>query len=410
MRASVFFQMVLALFCAFTPARMRLLGYGFSWLAACAAMRSVGGLVFVLLGVGFSAHAQSHSQFFDYVGLNTYWNGTNWTSYATGYGNMFTTNTSTGDYTLYSTGNAASAGLARTLTPVMAVTAAGTVSATRFVGDGSGLTGTTATVSSGASGSLVYRDGSGNLVASSGLSISSTTGSVGIGGGAPASVGNNGLYAAGSMYASGAITSGGGSFVASTGSFFAANNNGLRWQSGNNQIVGDASNQYIAFTTSGTEAMRIVSSGYVGIGTSNPSQKLEVNGNMRVAGGINAGGGGNAWFTATNLGNLNWGVGFLFYTTSSTGVSNLNQLYLAATNNVGVNTTTPTAPLEVSGTVSATNIQTAGTFKVGSYSSQPVACSASYKGMFVMNSADNLCLCNGTSWVGVGTGGTACAW
>jgi hypothetical protein len=93
-------------------------------------------------------------------------------------------------------------------------------------------------------------------------------------------------------------------------------------------------------------------------------------------------------------------VGGSLLTTSWTGIN------FSAASNV-----TPTVPLEVSGTVSATNIKTAGTMTVGMYNSAPVACSTSYTGMVAMsNTLKDLCLCDGTSWVAVGRGGTACTW
>jgi hypothetical protein len=156
---------------------------------------------------------------------------------------------------------------APSLTTAGDVSVTGGISAARFIGDGSGLTGLSAanvSVTTGASGSLVYRDAFGSLVASSGLSISSTTGSVGIGAGAPSLVGNN------SLYASGNLQSGNHLFLGGTSSIFWAGDSTTK-------ISGDAaSGKYLSFFTSGTEAMRIVSTGMVGIGTSAPSSTLHV--------------------------------------------------------------------------------------------------------------------------------------
>lgn len=155
---------------------------------------------------------------------------------------------------------------APSLTTAGDVSVTGSISAVRFIGDGSGLTGLSAanvSVTTGASGSLVYRDAYGSLVASSGLSISSTTGSVGIGAGAPANLANNSLYAAGSIQAGNNMILG--------------DNYYLSWGNGN-RILGSSSSNYLAFQTSSTEAMRIVSSGMVGIGTSAPSRTFDVYG------------------------------------------------------------------------------------------------------------------------------------
>lgn len=77
---------------------------------------------------------------------------------------------------------------APSLTTAGDISVTGNLSAAKFLGDGSGLTNLAASnisVTTGASGSLVYRDAYGSLMASAGLSISSTTGSVGIGADAP---------------------------------------------------------------------------------------------------------------------------------------------------------------------------------------------------------------------------------
>ena len=50
----------------------------------------------------------------------------------------------------------------------------------------------------------------------------------------------------------------------------------------------DNSNEPIIFTQSGNERMRVHTNGYVGIGTSSPTQKLHVNGDLKVDGTITA--------------------------------------------------------------------------------------------------------------------------
>ena len=80
------------------------------------------------------AWAQTRSTSFDYTAYNAYWNGANWLSFGSGYGNVLGTDTTTGNFSFYTTGNAASAGLARTLVPVVTMSGSGVVSATSFVG------------------------------------------------------------------------------------------------------------------------------------------------------------------------------------------------------------------------------------------------------------------------------------
>lgn len=103
-------------------------------------------------------------------------------------------------------------------------------------------------------------------MASAGLSISSTTGSVGIGADAPANLGNSGLFVSGS--------------IRTAENYMITDNKKLSWGGGNTSIVGreGTSSDFLAFKTSGTEALRIVSSGYVGIGTSTPSATLHLYG------------------------------------------------------------------------------------------------------------------------------------
>lgn len=158
---------------------------------------------------------------------------------------------------------------APSLTTAGDISVTGNLSAAKFIGDGSGLTGLNASnvsITTGASGSLVFRDAYGSLAAYSTLSVSSTTSSVGIGAGAPAAMGSNGLYASGDIWA-------GGSMQAIN--YSAVDGWGLRW-GGGAAIAGFNNNKYMTFTTSGTEALRIVSTGYVGIGTNDPSSTLHV--------------------------------------------------------------------------------------------------------------------------------------
>lgn len=182
------------------------------------------------------------------------------------------------------------------------VSVTGNLSAAKFLGDGSGLTGISSGVSvtTGASGSLVYRDAYGSLVASSTLSISSTTGSVGIGAGAPGWMGNNSLYASGYIKSNQAVFAPG--FVND-----AIGLSSYQFSSQGNSIQGDATttNQYIAIKTSNSEALRIVSTGYVGIGTSAPISKLHVYGG---ASGLSTGSYAPVAYFETNGNDARWSV------------------------------------------------------------------------------------------------------
>jgi hypothetical protein len=57
-------------------------------------------------------------------------------------------------------------------------------------------------------------------------------------------------------------------------------NQGVEWGGVNNYIYGNESTDFIAVATNGTERARIDSAGLVGIGTSAPTEKLTINGNV----------------------------------------------------------------------------------------------------------------------------------
>ena len=75
-----------------------------------------------------------------------------------------------------------------------------------------------------------------------------------------------------------------------------------------------------------------------------------------------------------------------------------NAMTVLKNGNVGIGLTSPTTALEISGTISATNVLVAGTITLPMYTSAPVTCGATYKGMIAMTST-TLALCNGTNWV-----------
>jgi hypothetical protein len=145
----------------------------------------------------------------------------------------------------------------------------------------------------------------------------------------------------------------------------------------------------IKFGTAGGDAMQLLSNGNVGIGTTNPQAKLDVNGEARILHGLDiydesvngsnlriSGNGGyipaGITFTDTSYnqagqvarwsiwkGNT-WGkgLGFMRYDAVSpcgTGICDV-PFFLADTGNVGINNTSPAAKLDVNGDVRIANI------------------------------------------------------
>ncbi|MCK1705028.1 hypothetical protein IVA86_27380 [Bradyrhizobium sp. 146] len=281
--------------------------------------------------------------------------------------------------------------------PTAPLEVSGTISATiisgTHYGDGSHLTGITANISvtTGSSGSLIYRDSVGDLIASSTFNIS-TTGSMGIGAGPPASLGFNRLYVTGAIRSGDYLQTGG----------------GLRLGDANHIINADTVNKYMSFIVSNTEAMRIVSTGYVGIGTAYPSATLHVSGSLNVDGTASANSlflssGGNIPIRFNYLSSVASVLklasnGTLYFQNSggsniglfnSNGVFSVGNASVSSSLNVSgsslitswtaINTNAvATAPLEVSGTVSATSFYTSGTVRVGGTGGETCSTPADY--------------------------------
>ena len=286
-----------------------------------------------------------------------------------------------------------------TTTPATALEVSGTVTATAFVGDGSGLTGITAS-----------GDDLGNHTATQNLNLNSNylsgdggnegvfvdnNGKVGIGTNTPgsrldvtASASNDTLVtlrndgnSGGSVLTASSATSGAADIVDFQNGSFVVQGNGRvgigtsspsgllqvgdAAQTGNQSIVLENdqnkwkqtvnSNGYYSLQDGGADRLAIDQSGNVGIGTTSPATALDVNGTVTATAFVGDGSGlTGITVSGDNLGNH-----------TATQALNLNSNYLSGdgdaegvfvdnSGNVGVGKTTPTTALDVSGTITAT--------------------------------------------------------
>ncbi|MGE4337205.1 MAG: hypothetical protein AB7E55_14675 [Pigmentiphaga sp.] len=200
----------------------------------------------------------------------------------------------------------------------------------------------------------------------------------------------SGTVSATTGYFSGNVTTGGSYNLASTG--------WLAWASSTyNSIYGNATSKYIAINVSGTEAVRVVSSGYVGIGTATPKVSLDIGNNSFRLGGegqyisfngyydSSAAGwksvAANSYMGAIRMGMQYAGeggdlqfmtqAGLTANSTPDASVTTARRMIIRRAGDIRIANglhvgdvslaSTPTTALEVSGTVSATVLQVANT-------------------------------------------------
>jgi hypothetical protein len=210
-------------------------------------------------------------------------------------------------------------------------------------------------------------------------------GSVGIGTASPIEkldvagnlkVGGTATYNTVSVYNNSAA--GGGGFLAYQNGVVQAFLGAAGWYTGTTDtglVVGtDSSSRPIRFYTS-TERMRITGDGNVGIGKTNPTYTLDVSGSLRTTGSITVDSGnqitldqnyavhaylqfsGDSFGTESGFGMYGY-YGIAFHTRQGNGIT-----LRGDSNNVGINTTSPAARLDVAGAVKITggSWPTAGT-------------------------------------------------
>lgn len=109
-------------------------------------------------------------------------------------------------------------------------------------------------------------------------------------------------------------------------------------------VGGDGVTNYLGFATNGSEKMRILANGNLGIGTTNPSEKLSVIGNIRIDNGAADGGQlvlASSGFSDWNIDNFSGSLRAYYNATEYFRIN--------SSGNMGVGTTSPAARLDVSG-------------------------------------------------------------
>jgi hypothetical protein len=113
----------------------------------------------------------------------------------------------------------------------------------------------------------------------------------------------------------------------------------------------------IAFSEGGVESMRITSAGNLGIGLTNPTQKLEVTGNIKINGGVVAGERGTAAAPAFSFSdNLNSGMFNISNLDLGFATAGTERMRIDSSGRVGIGTSSPdtTTLLTVAGAVTIT--------------------------------------------------------
>ncbi len=112
----------------------------------------------------------------------------------------------------------------------------------------------------------------------------------------------------------------------------------LRWGGTGTGIYGHSTQGLNFYTDTGTTRLKIENGGNVGIGTTSPSERLEVNGNVDVNGGVYVSGVNSFVWNNTANSNLRFGA------------NGSEKMRINSAGNVGIGTTAPTAKLQIDST------------------------------------------------------------
>jgi hypothetical protein len=136
--------------------------------------------------------------------------------------------------------------------------------------------------------------------------------------------------------------------------FYVGGNRIGQLNTGSSVLTLGTANYPLAFSTNDAERARITSGGNFGIGTTNPLDKLEINGNDKAIALTVGGGAGNEYGGRWRVYDTGAGVYTSFDTKNVGSWTNNRFTILSSSGNVGIGTTTPGYKLEVNGSFAAT--------------------------------------------------------
>ena len=129
--------------------------------------------------------------------------------------------------------------------------------------------------------------------------------------------------------------------------------------------LGTSTAHDMRFASNGTERMRILSGGSIGVGTSSPATTLNVSGSTRISAGELQIEGNNAalrLYRTSGINYFDWASGqnlYLGTVTSVGGAGRTNKMVILNDGNVGIGTNAPTQRLDLSGSL---RIRSSGTY------------------------------------------------